>query len=163
MSLKIMFLFFSRQAHVNKWNSMEELLLKVNVLLPLCSYVQPTPLRQPLIIASDSRSSGGSLHAFSSIWYTCTLFHDLSTLDKCYWISNSNCPCLASSILEIQILVIPCQFFQVFFLNKVPQGISTVSPLCSPLFPPPSELVLPSSPSSPSTPAHWFFSTFLPC
>lgn len=45
---------------------MEELLLKINILLSLTSYLQPTPLRQPLLTALEF-TSGGSLHGSSSV------------------------------------------------------------------------------------------------
>lgn len=64
------------QARGNKSNSMEELLMKISILLPLPSSLQPIPRRQPLWAASDSSSSRGSLHGSSSMWAACSLFDD---------------------------------------------------------------------------------------
>lgn len=87
-----------------------------------------------LLIASDSTYSGDSPHGSSSTWYICTLFHDLLTSDNIYWISDWNCKCLVSSILEMQI-VISWRFLQfTSFLDKVPQGIRLLLSLCLPLF-----------------------------
>ena len=137
---------------------------KSAILLYLSSYLQPSPSRQPLVIASGSGSPGSSLDASSSLGSACTLFRDLSTLDKSYWASSSNCLYLASSILEIQTLALPCWFLQfTSFLSKVSHRVSMIPLLNLPLFSLPPKPVLPSVPSWPSTPALWFFSTFLPC
>lgn len=130
-----MFSFFFLQllALVNKSNNMEELLMKISILLLFPSYFQPIPCNS-LLIASDSTYSGDSPHGSSSTWYICTLFHDLLTSDNIYWISDWNCTCLVSSILEMQI-VISWRFLQfTSFLDKVPQGIRLLLSLCLPLF-----------------------------
>lgn len=58
---------FSVQAHGDKSNSYEEVLLKINILLSLTSDPHPIPLRQPLLTALEF-TSGGSLHGSSSAW-----------------------------------------------------------------------------------------------
>lgn len=123
--------------------------MKINILLPFPSYFQPIPLQFSLLTALDSSYSGGSPHGSSSIWYICTLFHDLLTSNNICWISNSNCTCLVSSILEMQI-VISWRFLQfTSFLDKVPQGISILLSLCLPLF---LSMCLPLFPPLPKLP-----------
>lgn len=118
MSFKnLCFYFFKCRYLVTNQTVQGDLLIKVNIL-PFPSYLQPSSLRQPLLTAPDSSSSGGwFLHDSSSIWYACTLFHDLSTSDGLYWISSSNCTFLASSISEMHVTFFSPPPFLIKFLK----------------------------------------------